>query len=323
MELYSIDIGGSSIKHAMVTVEGTKAEITDRLPTIYLESRSFSELQKKIISATETIAQKTKTPINIAISTTGGVSRSGLVWGAGHFTNYVDVEWQDILKSALPTLVNKVEVINDGKASTWAEYQSIGIGTEVFVHFVIGSGIGGGIVFNDRLVYGDQETAGALGHMKVGGESDLVCSCGRRNCVETLASSKAISYSFGKFIENDSKNINSLPTFEDIVFAAREGNLDAIRAFEVAGEWLGVAISNVINVLNPHYITVGGGVILASAGLRETDGGPYLASAISSARELAFADVAEETIIRSASTGNDGGLLGAALHFESTASHNV
>ena len=312
MHIYSIDIGGSSIKHGVVEVVGGHGEITERMPKIDLVSCSFSEVRERVISAVAAHARNTRS-IDVAISTTGGVARSGLVWGAGHFTDYVNIDWQKILQAELPDLVTKVVTINDGKASTWAEYQRVGVGTEVFVHFVIGSGVGGGIVFFDQLVYGDEETAGALGHMKVGGKSEIACSCGHKNCVEVFASSQAIARSFGKRIGNKAENQDSTLTFEDTVIAARSGNQEAIQSFKQAGEWLGVAISNVINVLNPRYITVGGGVILASAELSPVDGGPYLASAIHQANELAFKDVAEETIIKSATAGNDGGLLGAAM----------
>ena len=302
MKIYSVDIGGSSIKHGIVSVDRNKAEITERMPSIDLSTRSFSEIRNRVVSAVAAHAQKVGHRVDVGISTTGGVAKSGLVWNAGHFTDYKNIDWQKILKSELPSSIGRVVTINDGKASTWAEYQRVSVGTEVFVHFVVGSGIGGGIVFRDQLLYGDEETAGALGHMKVGGESDVLCSCGHKNCVETLASSQAIARLYGASIRDCERGRSVPPTFEE-----------TFKAFELAGEWLGVAISNVINVLNPHCITVGGGVILASAKLANKDGGPYLESAIHRARELAFKDVAEETIIKAASAGNDGGLLGAAL----------
>lgn len=320
MDIYSLDIGGSSIKHGVVRVEGVQCEIIERMPTIALNTRLFSEVRKHVVSEIKAHAHRAGQRIDVAICTTGGVSRSGLVWNAGHFVDYVNIDWQQILQTELPGLVGKVVTVNDGKASAWAEYYRVGLGTEVFVHFVVGSGVGGGIICFDRLLFGDEESAGALGHMKVGGGSEVVCSCGHKGCVETLASSKAIARLFGELNrEADIQNDNS-PTFADAFDAAHEGDQQALRAFELAGEWLGVAISNVINVLNPRYITVGGGVMLASIELSTENGGPYLASAIRSAHELAFADVAAETIIRPASAGNDGGLLGAALLCASTVS---
>jgi len=313
MEIYSIDIGGSSIKHGLINVDEKHFDITENMPVIYLKTRSFSEIREQVIFLVQAHANRIGKRINVAISTTGGVSRSGLVWSAGHFKDYINIDWQLILQTELPTLIGKVFTVNDGKASTWAEYQSVGIGTEVFVHFVVGTGVGGGIVCFERLLYGDEETAGGLGHMKVGGESELVCSCGRKGCVEPLASSQAISRYFGKLVQTKNNQNKTQPTFEETFNAARSGVHEALKAFEIAGEWLGVAMSNIINILNPKYITVGGGVILASDKLSSDKGGPYLASAIRRSHELAFKDIGKETIIRPASTGNNGGILGAAL----------
>lgn len=313
MDIYSIDIGGSSIKHGVVRVEGSRSEVIVHMPLINISSRSFYGLREQVISAVKAQAQVTGQPIDVAISTTGAVSRSGLVWSAGHFNDYINIDWKQILRAELPELVANVVTVNDGKASTWAEYQHIGLGTEIFVHFVVGSGVGGGIVCFGRLLYGDDETAGAMGHMKVGGEGGFVCSCGNKGCVETFASSYAIAQSYAKLLEMDNKNKDIRPTFEEAFLAARDGIPQAIRAFELAGEWLGVAISNVINVLNPKFITIGGGVMLASAEIDPVSGGPYLVGAIRRAHELAFKDIAEETVIRPASAGNDGGLLGAAM----------
>ncbi|MGD0309690.1 MAG: ROK family protein, partial [Acidobacteriota bacterium] len=98
-----------------------------------------------------------------------------------------------------------------------------------------------------------------------------------------------------------------------IAEAASAGSAEALRAFEVAGSWLGVAISNVINVLNPRFITIGGGVVLASMTVGGDEGGPYLRAAVRRARELAFEDVAQETRIVPSRYGNDSGMFGAAL----------
>jgi glucokinase len=312
VNIYSLDIGGSSIKQAIVRVEKSRGEIVSRFPSIELSTRLFSEVRERVISAVALQTTVAKSPIAVAISTTGAVDRSGLVLGAGHFEGYVDVAWSQVLQAEFPGRVSEVITVNDGKASTWAEYQRVGLGTEMFVHFVVGTGVGGGIVSFGRLLYGDDETAGALGHMKVGGASEVVCSCGRHGCVETLASGPAIARSFGESLGRTGVDQDRRPTFEQAFLAARDGNPGALRAFELAGEWLGVAMSNVINVLNPRHITVGGGVLLASADL-DDDGGPYLRSAIRRAHELAFEDIAEATLITPASAGNDGGLLGAAL----------
>jgi glucokinase len=310
MEILSFDIGGSSIKRAIVTVRNGDAQITNRLESIPLHTHTFDEVREQVIRSVADHSKRAWQRTNVAISTSGAVNRSGFVSNSGHFEGYVDVDWAKILKAALPKSVGSVVVVNDGKASTWAEYQRVGRGDEVFVHFVVGTGVGGGIVCFDKILYGDDETAGALGHMKVGGPNGIECSCeSREGCVETRASGPAIARAFGEL----RGGLSDTATFDDTFLAAKKGDRKALEAFSVGGQWLGVAIANVINVLNPRHITVGGGVMQASIEIDLTDGGPYLKSAVKRAREVAFEDIAEATIIRPATAGNDGGLIGAAL----------
>lgn len=312
MDVLAFDIGGSSIKRGVVTVSGDKASITHRFPSVVLKTRSFAEVRENVLDSVAAHAQQEKhRPVRVAISTSGAVDKSGFVINSGHFEDYRDVDWRKLLTSKFPNHIASVVTTNDGKAATWAEYQRVGRGNEVFVHFVIGTGVGGGIVCFNRLLYGDDESAGALGHMKVGGPSTVECSCGRTGCVETLAAGPAIVRAYLEF-GGRNKGIGTL-AFDDIFDAARSGDQLAIKAFSHCGRWLGVALSNVINVLNPRRITIGGGVMQASMDLGPARGGPYLESAIASANELAFEDVAAETAIEPAAGGNDGGLLGAAL----------
>ncbi|MEP3072503.1 ROK family protein [Maricaulis sp.] len=313
MDIFSLDIGGSSIKRAVVNVNKHGAEIVQRLPAIELHSRTFTEVKNQVLAAVESHSKATRRKAVVAISTSGAVDRAGFVWTSGHFDGYRNVDWSVLLSSSLRKHVASVTVVNDGKASAWAEFQKIASKDEVFAHYVIGTGVGGALTCFGRLVYGDEDTAGALGHMKIAPGTDIVCSCQRRaGCVETVASAPAIARYYASSLRRDEKD--SPVTFESTFLAAQSGDPRAVTAFRTAGEWLGLAIGNIINILNPRHITIGGGVALASMEIDVSDdGGPYISSAITRARETAFEDVAVGTDIRPATFGNDGGLLGAAL----------
>lgn len=302
----AIDIGGSSIKSALCTSDDGLVKMLSVREPVPVRSRDFASLRSMVMDIVDDVLREQKIQA-LGISTTGAVDRSGRVLSAGHFVGYEDVSWADILMAAFPSLT-RVVTINDGKASTWAEYRGTGRPSEVFAHFVVGTGVGGGLVCCDALVYGDGETAGALGHMKVALDSDVICSCGRTGCVETVASAPAIVRLFA-----GGEGRGDATGFDDVVNAARNGDPAALVAFDSAGRWLGVAISNVINVLNPRFITVGGGVLVASQAIDPVGGGPYLRAAVQRARELAFEDVAEATTIIPSRYGNDGGIIGAAL----------
>ncbi|MGA2269042.1 MAG: ROK family protein [Bryobacteraceae bacterium] len=307
MRCLAMDIGGSSIKRALFDMVDSKVTVASPLEPIAIQSREFSALRTLVVDAVGEALRSNDGLLTVAVSTTGAVDRSGLVLSAGHFHGYENISWSDILRGRYPML-RKVLTVNDGKAATWAEYRGLGQASEVFAHFVVGTGVGGGLVCFDRLLYGDDETAGALGHMKVALNSDAICSCGRTGCVETVASGPAIVRGFASQM-----GVPRSFDLDTIAEAASAGSAEALRAFEVAGSWLGVAISNVINVLNPRFITIGGGVVLASMTVGGDEGGPYLRAAVRRARELAFEDVAQETRIVPSRYGNDSGMFGAAL----------
>ena len=307
MLCFSLDIGGSSVKSAICDVTESRVNVVSACEPLAVTSRDFTALKALILDAVDDALRSEAGITAVALSTTGAVNRGGRVLSAGHFHGYEDISWAEILKGQFPAL-SRVVTVNDGKASTWAEYCHLDEPSEVFAHFVVGTGVGGGLVCFDKLLCGDDETAGALGHMKVDLCSRVVCSCGRTGCVETVASGPSILRAYSL-----STSSSEPITLDAIAELARRGNSEAIDAFTMAGSWLGVAISNIINLLNPRFITVGGGVLLSSSTINDAEGGPYLQAAITRAHELAFEDIAAATRIVIARYGNNGGLLGAAL----------
>lgn len=301
----SVDIGGSGVKAAVINVVGNGFEFVDSPQVVALASKEFDDLGKIVTGLVDNFVEQ-HSGGNLAISTTGSVSADGIVLNAGHFSNYRGVNWSDIVRSDHDSRIRNVAVYNDGKASTWAEYSRVRNEHGSFAHVVVGTGIGGGVVINDRLWLGEHGIAGAFGHIKVR-DSGPVCSCRKRGCVEPLASTNAIiQYARDRGISVDS--------FAEAVMVAQNGDERARAAFSEAGSMLGTAISNVIAVANPATITVGGGVALASASIdADSSGGPYVEAVRARVKDLAFKRVADGTSIDMAGYGNDGGLIGAAL----------
>ena len=314
MIVYALDIGGSYLKHALIEVSGRRAEIARRFEPCRLGSYRFADLRRAVTSSAQSVLREEKRLDTIAISTTGSVDRNGTVIRAGHFEDYENISWDQILRQEFPK-ITRVVTANDGKASTWAEFVAQGGSLNAFSHFVVGTGIGGGIVVRGELVYGDGGYAGYLGHIKVTDKSEVVCSCSRFGCVETVASAPAIVRLFEAKAGYRASNMTRAPmTLDQIAGAALEGDKIALEAFETAGGWLGVALSNVMNILNPATITIGGGVVLAAQhAVGQENGNIFIEAAIQKAKSLAHRRVAAETTIRAAQHGNDGGLIGAAL----------
>lgn len=298
---FGIDIGGSSVKFAPVKVGGARASLADQVGTVPIQGRSFGEVERAVRHALASLRQREGDIRTLGISTTGSVTSAGLVRNAGHFTDYRNVDWSAILAREG---FSSVRVFNDGVAAMWAEFSARKPEHRSIAHFVVGTGIGGGIAVEGTLVHGHTGTAGVLGHVKVSPESAIPCSCGRRGCVESLAAAPAI-------IQAWEATSGESADFQTVAHASLAGNLQAENIIMRAGWWLGRGIATVIATIDPGLVTVGGGVLEA---LDDSKGGNrYVEAAFASVRESVFPRVVAETEIRRGSYGNDAGLIGAAI----------
>lgn len=145
-----------------------------------------------------------------------------------------------------------VSVRNDVGALTVAE-EIFGVGTKSrsFAIVTIGAGIGCGLYINGNLVHGAYDVAGEIGHLPLA-PGNLLCTCGKRGCVETVAS-------FSSILKSIRKN-SGMPTlsFDDAVTMAKAGDPQARAAFALAGETIGKAVASVVNLVGPEQIIISG-----------------------------------------------------------------
>jgi glucokinase len=146
-------------------------------------------------------------------------------------------------------------LINDARAFTLAELTlGAGQGCDSIVALTIGTGVGGGIALDGRVLFGHDGTAGELGHQTI--EPDgLVCTCGNRGCLEPYANAARIA------------ELAGTATAEVAVDRARAGDRRAREALAEAGRRLGVGIANLIVTVNPDRIVIGGGVAVGAGDL--------------------------------------------------------
>jgi glucokinase len=310
MLVCALDIGGSSVKHGVVEVNGDGAYLLDAAQSSPLASRYFENLRSVVMDSIADSLNEHPEISAVGISTTGSVDRSGVVVSAGHFDDYRDVSWPAILTPIFHTLEH-VETVNDGRASAWAEYMALDGRAMSHINAIVGTGVGGGIVDNGALLLGDSGQAGYIGHIKVTAEPTARCSCGSTGCVEVLAAAPAIVryWQEAAGISDDNKN----HSFSDVTAAAQRGEESALSAFRRAGRWLGVGLGNAMNVLNPSVVSVGGGVLLASGSVSSAPaGGPFFEAVADGIASAAHWRIVASADLRLARFGNDGGLLGAA-----------
>jgi len=308
-QILCLDIGGSSVKSAIfsVTYYASERSLFKPLPEVEIASRDFISLKSAVLEAVEQGLHEASSTM-IGISTTGAVNTSGIVFGPSPFEGYEQVDWAAILHERFP-YVTHVKVVNDGKASTWAEYKYCSVRDSAHVHFVLGTGVGGSIVVNGQLIDGDSYQAGFIGHTRVTDARTVVCSCGKEGCLETVASARGLVYEYNKMTRR------SVQSFSEFQVAIRHSDQQAFRVIDNACDRFGDVISAIINAVNPSYVTFGGGVILGMREALSTIGQEtYFVDRI---RErittCAFELSAATTSIRYAALANDGGLIGAAL----------
>jgi predicted NBD/HSP70 family sugar kinase len=162
--------------------------------------------------------------------------------------------WRDVPVAALLGEKLKVPVVvsNDVRALTVAEHWfGVGVDADSFAVVTIGSGVGCGLYINGEVVSGAHGVSGELGHLPLA-PGDLVCTCGRRGCVETVASSDAI---LARIRETTGRPELDLAGAIEL---AHEGDAHAREAFDRAGEVIGSALAAMVNLVGPQLVMIAG-----------------------------------------------------------------
>lgn len=162
--------------------------------------------------------------------------------------------WRDVsLASLVQDAVNiPVVVENDVRALTVTE-QFFGVGRDAdsFAVITIGTGIGCGLLLGGHIVHGSHGVAGEIGHLPLA-SGDRVCSCGRRGCVEAVASTGAILDVVRTGLGDDTLDIS------DAFRLAHAGEQVAVDAFATAGEVIGAALAALVNLTGPEFVVIAG-----------------------------------------------------------------
>jgi predicted NBD/HSP70 family sugar kinase len=187
--------------------------------------------------------------MGIGVAVSGDIDTTTAIVRMSPRMNWSDVHLGALLQArlGLPVVVD-----NDVRALTIAEeWFGIGVDTDSFAIVTIGTGIGCGLYLNGDVVEGAHGVAGEIGHLPLA-PAEVVCSCGRRGCVETVASSAAILGAI-----RDAQRDPEL-TMREAVQLARSGNPDAVDAFDRAAAMIGTALATMANLVGPSVIVVMG-----------------------------------------------------------------
>ena len=187
--------------------------------------------------------------VGVGIGIPGPVDRErGTAGSATILPDWVGLRIADEMEQRLGLAV---EIENDANLGALAELTwGAGRGSLNFAYIKAATGIGAGLVIDGRLLHGVSGTAGEIGHTTLD-EAGLLCYCGNRGCLETVASGPAIT----KLVANGA---GELPTLASVIERAVDGDLRCRRAISDAGREMGVAVAGLCNLINPERVIIGG-----------------------------------------------------------------
>jgi glucokinase len=234
---------------------------------------------------------------------------SGIVFASPNQGGWRDVPLKELLETAtgLPAWIEM-----DANAAALGEAW-LGTGKEAdpFIYLVVGTGIGAGILSRGRVLRGWRGTAGEIGHTVIDLDGPL-CNCGCRGCLESLASGPAIGLLARHLLENGRVSLMSELSqprelsAETVFQAARLGDKAALEIVDQTVGYLSIGLTNLIHLLNPRAIAMGGGVALGGADLLLEPLRQAVARRVGSWVDMGG------TAISLSQLGNMAGLMGAA-----------
>lgn len=311
-----VDIGGMSVKAGIVDDYG-KIIYKKAIPTG--ASRKSYEIVKDIINLiTELISSphaKNNTISSIGIGIPGAFDQSeGKIIECGNINlKNIPLTYEIKKYTDIPVYLN-----NDANCAALAEYIYCNDKPDCFIAVTLGTGIGGGIILDGRILSGINGFAGEIGHMVIS-ESGNHCNCGRDGCWETYASVTALINQtkeailanpqslMNTLINGELKNTNGKTAFD----AAKQGDAIAISVVEKYIHYISVGIVNLINIFRPNVIAIGGAI--------SKEGDFLLNPIINYCNKKVYASSTSEnkTKLTTTKLGNDAGIIGASLLYRS------
>lgn len=307
--LFGIDIGGTTVKCGLFTADG---KLTDKweIPTDRTD-KGANILRDVVKTIRDKVSEKNiaeKDIIGIGMGVPGPVLADGTV-------NYCpNLGWEIVnVKKVMAEMIDvPVAVGNDANVAALGEaVYGGGRGYDSILMVTLGTGVGGGLVINRKIVCGSNGAAAEIGHIIVNPEETAVCGCGGHGHLEQYASATGIVRLAKKKLLDETLE-STLRTFvpltaKDIFDEAKKGDKVAIELTEELGKYLALALTHVAAVADPQAFVIGGGVSRAGVILTETIERHYNENILRALKGKKF---------MLAELGNDAGIYGAMSMIE-------
>ena len=259
--LLGIDIGGTNVKAALVSVEGAVAS--------FAAAEWSGGPPSDAVDAARALADRlldegSDPPEACGCGCAGLVDRDrGIVRLSPNLPSWRDVELAKALEDGLGL---RTAVENDANAAAYAEFVvGAARGSDNAVMLTLGTGIGGGIVLGGKLYRGSHGAAGEIGHSPIDPDGPP-CSCGARGCLEALSNAFSITERAANLVAGGRPSslaalaAKKILTAKDVGDAAAAGDQVALEALSSTGAALGAGLATIVQFLDPDVVVVGGGV---------------------------------------------------------------
>ncbi len=302
---FGVDIGGTTVKMGLFETDGTLCD-TWEIPT--RTENNGAEILNDIASSISEKLSSNEIPSSqvdgIGMGVPGPVGSDGTVFqcvNLGWGTFNVEQEMQ-----ALTGFRTKAG--NDANVAALGEmWMGGGKGYENLVMVTLGTGVGGGVILNGKIVPGFNGAAGEIGHMPARDDEPEACGCGKHGCLEQYTSANGVAHMAKKYLkEHKDKTllreikVNEI-TSKDVFDAAKNQDTVALQLVDDFGRTLGKALAQIACVINPQTFVIGGGMAKAGEIVTEVIRKYYV--------EYAF-HASRGTLFKLATLGNNAGIYG-------------
>lgn len=297
----SVDLGGTNLRLGAVDSQGQVRHF-QKLSSKSRGTEILEQLVEAIREVEENLKKEGEEILGIALGVPGIVDlKEGVVYQSPHFPDWKQVPIRRYFegKFSYPLFLdNDAHLIARGEA--WK-----GVAQEIrnFILLTLGTGVGGAIVWEGRLLSGDSGFAGEFGHMVIESEG-VSCPCGSRGCFEMYVSATGILHHLEKGGRIDS---NEKMTVEKLHESALNGDIAAHAAFQRMGSFLGIGIASLVNITGIQTVVLGGGVS------RAWDF--FIEPAKKEIVRRTYSETASRILLKRAILGDEAGLLGGGAVF--------
>lgn len=291
-----IDLGGTYIKYAVVGSDGVVV-IENKCPTPPSRDLIMAQLKRVVAECILSAAEKGYELIGVGVGTPEIVDPTEriLLGGSPNIEGWRSVAIADEIKRECGL---DVRLCNDANAMAMAEHTfgaARGLSDVVFI--IVGTGIGGAAIVDNRLLKGYRNRGGEFGCTPFNVDGDIRCNCGAIGCWESYASTAACL----RFYE---KRTGERISGEELVARYADGEEAAREILEQEAYWLGRGIAGLINIFAPQMVVIGGGI--------SQSGDFFIRSVSDAALNNTIEECSINTVICSARMGNQAGVIGAA-----------